>query len=63
MEFTGPKETLPVVRKEAGVPMLSMKVVSGVCYMKLIAVIPPKVSDCHRSVDPEDLGNSVDVYV
>jgi hypothetical protein len=59
MKFIKPRDMLPAV-----VETMELAVVPAeeVVYAKLIAVIPPKVSDRRGSVDPEDLGNKVDVF-
>lgn len=62
MQFIAPQQVLPAVAKS----MLPAKVEtneSKVVEMRLIAIIPPKVSGLNRPVDPEDLGNNVDVFV
>jgi hypothetical protein len=61
MKFIKPRDMLPAV-----VETMELAVVPAeeVVYAKLIAVIPPKVSrrDERRRVEPEDLGNNVDVF-
>jgi hypothetical protein len=59
MRFVQPKEMLPMVVEERELAVVKAKEVT---YAKLIAVIPPKVSGRRRPVEPEDLGNKVDLF-
>ena len=65
MRFIKPQETLPVLRGsmlpanvQPSLPAIVEPVVA-----RLIAVIPPKVSGPKGPVDPEALGNNVDLFV